>query len=66
MVDIIEVQQNRLYFSNHKELHMKKFALIALTAMTLLSACNTISGAGKDVKAAGNAVSNSAESVKSY
>lgn len=45
---------------------MKKFALIALTAMTLLSACNTISGAGKDVKAVGKAVSNSAESAKSY
>lgn len=43
---------------------MKKFALIALTAMTLLSACNTISGAGQDVKAAGNAVSNTAEEVK--
>ena len=43
---------------------MKKFALIALTAMTLLSACNTISGAGKDVSAAGHAVSNSAETVK--
>ena len=45
---------------------MKKFALIALTAMTLLSACNTISGMGKDVSAAGNAVSGSAESVKNY
>ena len=40
---------------------MKKFVLIAMTAMTLLSACNTISGMGKDVKAAGNAVSNTAE-----
>lgn len=66
MLDIIEAQQNRLYFSNHKELKMKKFALIALTAMTLLSACNTISGAGKDVRAAGNAVSNTAEEVKNY
>ena len=53
-------------FKTIKELQMKKFALIALTAVTLLSACNTISGAGKDVKAAGNAVSNTAESVKSY
>lgn len=43
---------------------MKKFALIALTAMTLLSACNTISGAGKDVGAAGDAVSNTAQDVK--
>ena len=45
---------------------MKKFALIALTAMTLLSACNTVSVVGKDVSAAGSAVSGSAESVKSY
>ncbi|MCS4533476.1 entericidin A/B family lipoprotein [Neisseria montereyensis] len=45
---------------------MKKMALIALTAATLLAACNTISGVGKDVGAAGNAVSNGAESVKPY
>lgn len=45
---------------------MKNFALIALTAMTLLSACNTISGMGKDVRAAGSAVSGSAESAKTY
>ena len=40
---------------------MKKLAILALTAMSLLSACNTISGAGKDVKAAGNAVTHAAE-----
>ena len=45
---------------------MKKLALIALTAMTLLSACNTVSGVGKDVKAAGGAVSGTAESAKTY
>jgi len=45
---------------------MKKFALIALTAMTLLSACNTISGMGKEVRAAGTAVSITAENVKTY
>ena len=67
IVAIIEIQQmlHRLYFQL-KELNMKKFVLIALTAMTLLSACNTVSGVGKDVKAAGNAVSGSAESAKSY
>lgn len=47
-----------------KELIVKKFILIALSAMALLSACNTISGAGQDVKAAGGAVSNAAEDVK--
>ena len=45
---------------------MKKLALIALTAMTVLSACNTISGAGKDVSAAGSAVSSGAQEVKPY
>lgn len=34
---------------------MKRLVLIALTLMTL-SACNTISGAGKDVQRAGEAV----------
>ena len=43
---------------------MKKLVLIAITSMLDLSACNTISGAGKDVKAAGNAVSNAAQDVK--
>ena len=45
---------------------MKKFVLIAMTAMTLLSACNTIAGMGKDVKAAGTAVSDTAEKDKTY
>ena len=45
---------------------MKKFALIALTAIPLLSACNTSSGMGKDVKAAGTAVSDTAEKDKTY
>lgn len=43
---------------------MKKLVLIAITSMLVLSACNTISGAGKDVSAAGNAVSNAAQDVK--
>jgi predicted small secreted protein len=33
-------------------------------AATLLSACNTTAGAGKDVSAAGHAVTNSADKVK--
>jgi predicted small secreted protein len=34
-------------------------------ASALLSACNTTAGAGKDVSAAGQAVTNSADKVKS-
>ncbi len=33
-------------------------------AAALLSACNTTAGAGKDVSAAGHAVTNSADKVK--
>lgn len=43
---------------------MKKLALIALTSLAVLSACNTIKGAGKDVSAAGNAVSQKAVEVE--
>jgi len=44
---------------------MRKIALAVLIAMPLLlSACNTISGIGKDFSAAGDAVSNSAEKTK--
>ena len=43
---------------------MKKLVLAAVVSMLALSACNTISGAGKDVSAAGHAVRNSAETVK--
>lgn len=44
---------------------MKKFLLIAVTALTVLAGCNTVSGVGQDVKAGGAAVSNAAENVKS-
>lgn len=43
---------------------MKKLALVALTSLAVLSACNTVKGAGKDVSAAGNAVSNTAAEVQ--
>ena len=43
---------------------MKKFLLIAVTAMTVLAGCNTVSGVGKDVKAGGQAVSNTATEVQ--
>jgi entericidin B len=47
------------------------FAIIFLNlvllsgATVLLNACNTTAGAGQDVSAAGHAVTNSAEKVKS-
>jgi predicted small secreted protein len=45
----------------------KLAALLALVGLGFaLSACNTIEGAGKDIKAAGGAIEKSAEKTKSY
>ena len=44
---------------------MRKFLVLAvLVASLAVTACNTISGAGRDVKAAGQAVTNTAEDAK--
>ena len=44
---------------------MRKIALLAIVAATFaVSACNTMSGAGRDVSAAGSAVTNTAEDAK--
>lgn len=44
---------------------MRKIVImVAIAASMAVSACNTISGAGKDVSAAGHAVTNTAEDVK--
>ena len=44
---------------------MRKLVLFAvLVASMAVAACNTVSGAGKDVSAAGHAVSNTAEDAK--
>lgn len=40
---------------------MKKLVLAALAAMTLLSACNTVSGFGKDVSKVGSNLEQSAD-----
>ncbi len=44
---------------------MKKvISLTALAGALLVSACNTVSGAGRDVSSAGRAVSGAAEGAK--
>ena len=45
---------------------MKKstLALIALLGLGALSACNTVSGAGKDIQGGGEAISDTADTVK--
>ena len=40
--------------------------LMAFAAVALASGCNTIEGAGKDIKAAGGAVEKAASKNKSY
>jgi predicted small secreted protein len=42
----------------------KILILTALGAALLVSACNTVAGAGKDVTAAGHAVTNTADDAK--
>jgi predicted small secreted protein len=42
----------------------KVFAVAALAGALMISACNTVSGVGRDVSSAGNAVSDAAEPVK--
>jgi predicted small secreted protein len=44
---------------------MRKLVILAALATSLIvAACNTVEGAGKDVSAAGHAVSNTAEDAK--
>jgi predicted small secreted protein len=45
---------------------MKILGLSLLAAILLLSGCNTVEGAGKDVKATGQAVEKAADKAKSY
>jgi len=42
----------------------KLFLLAALSASLAVAACNTVSGAGKDVSSAGHAVTNTADDAK--
>ncbi len=44
---------------------MRKLLIFAAALASLaVAACNTVEGAGKDVKAAGNAVENAAQDAK--
>ena len=43
---------------------MKKLALASLTALFVLSGCNTFEGFGKDVSKAGEAVTDTADKVE--
>ena len=43
---------------------MRKLVLALLITAPLLVACNTVAGAGKDVKAAGTAIEKTADKAK--
>ncbi|WP_051940411.1 entericidin A/B family lipoprotein [Stenoxybacter acetivorans] len=43
---------------------MKKLLFVFVASAALLTACNTVSGIGQDLKAGGQAMSNTAEEVK--
>ena len=46
---------------------MRKLIILAVLAATLtITACNTISGAGKDVSSAGHAVTDTANDAKPH
>lgn len=40
---------------------MKKLTVIVCAAMVLLAGCNTVKGAGQDIKAGGQAITNAAQ-----
>jgi len=58
----------RLFRSTlHKGMRMKTLTLSLVAAMLVtLSGCNTVEGAGKDVKATGQAVEKAADKAKTY
>jgi predicted small secreted protein len=44
---------------------MRKFVtLAAIASLGVLAACNTVEGAGKDIKSAGKAIEKTADDVK--
>ena len=43
---------------------MRKLIVLALAASALLAGCNTVAGVGKDVSAAGKAVTGAANDVR--
>jgi len=44
----------------------KIVAALSVAALMALAACHTTAGAGKDISAAGNAISNTAQNATSY
>jgi|TARA_B100000524_G_C23595119_1_gene350495 predicted small secreted protein len=47
-----------------EEITMKKLVIASLTAMFVLTGCNTFAGFGQDVERAGEAVTDGAQDVK--
>lgn len=49
---------------NHKKLRSAVVPALALLALSFTAACETVSGAGKDVSSAGQAVTGAAQETK--
>jgi len=55
---------NSRRFRFERESMMRAFTLVLLAGTVLLSACNTIEGAGKDVSSVGRTVARTADGAK--
>lgn len=59
------IQAERLRAHRRKQIMVRKtLEFAAIAGLLLLSACNTVEGAGKDVSSAGKAVANAADEAK--
>jgi entericidin B len=60
-------QAQKLYFATGENIMKNKIvSILCLCSFLLLTACNTMSGAGKDIQKGGEALENSADKNKSY
>ena len=54
----------RWLLNHHKEHPMKYLTLVPLLAMMILSACETVQGAGRDLQTAGEAITEESQDAQ--
>jgi predicted small secreted protein len=58
-------RSDELHIYPHKEIEMKKLAAaIVLMTMAVLTGCNTVQGAGKDIERGGEKIQSGAKNVQ--
>jgi predicted small secreted protein len=58
-------RSDELHFYPNKEIDMKKLAaVVVLMTMAVLTGCNTVQGAGKDIERGGEKIQNGAKNVQ--